>query len=309
MKYLRDVGWGKARLSREIDYEELCEMELSRTDLEIGPFTLHFYGVLIVTGILVATSLAGWLTSKDDKNPDHVWDSLIWLVVIGMIGARLWFVFFPPQISVEAGQDTAWMLRNFFDLNDGPLAIWNGGLGIFGGVIGAIVAAFLYARRHKLENVWEWVDIGFIVAPFAQAIGRVGNFVNQELYGKPTDLPWGIPIDFPPPQYVGETHFHPLFAYEAIWNLILGSFLVWLWLNHRERFKPGDFLLFYLIGYGTARFLLEFIRVETAHVPGIGINSSQTATAIGVIVALVIFLYRRFRMQRQPEQPSVSEAG
>jgi phosphatidylglycerol:prolipoprotein diacylglycerol transferase len=243
------------------------------------------------------------LAQKDDKDPDHVWDSLIWLVVIGMIGARLWFVFFPPKTSVEAGQNTAWMLRNFFDLNDGPLAIWNGGLGIFGGVIGAMLAAFLYARRHKLQNVWEWVDIGIIVAPFAQAIGRFGNFVNQELYGKPTDLPWGIPIDFPPPQYINATHLHPLCAYEALWNLALGIFLVWLWLNHRARFRPGDFLLFYLIGYGTARFLLEFIRVETAHVPGLGINSSQTISAIAVLIAIALLIYRHLVQEEAPERP------
>jgi phosphatidylglycerol:prolipoprotein diacylglycerol transferase len=277
-------------------------MELHSTGVEIGPITLHFYGLLIVGGILVATALAGWMAQKDGKDPDHIWNSLYWLVIFGMIGARLWFVFFPPITSVEAGQTTAWMLRNFFDVNDGPLAIWNGGLGIFGGVIGAPIGGILYARRHKLKNIWEWGDIGFVVAPFAQAIGRVGNFVNQELYGKPTDLPWGIRIDIPPPQYPDATHFHPLFAYEGLWNLALGGFLLWLWLRYRQRFKPGDFILFYLIGYGVVRFLLEFIRVETAHVPGIGINSSQTATALGVIFALVILVARHARTPDQPEE-------
>ena len=281
--------------------------------MELGPITLHFYGVLIVSGILLSTGLAAWMAAKDDKDPDHVWNSLFYLIIFGFIGARLWFVFFPPKTSVEAGKTTRWMLQNFFDTNDGPLAIWNGGLGIFGGVIGAIIGAFIYAHRHKLKNIWEWVDIGFVVAPFAQAIGRVGNFVNQELYGKPTDLPWGIAIDNPPAEYPTDRYFHPLFAYEGLWNLTLGIFLVWLWLNHRKRFKPGDFLLFYLIGYGTVRFLLEFIRIETAHVPGLGINSSQTATAIGVILALGILAYRHLTPNRQPEaQPdeqSVSEAG
>jgi phosphatidylglycerol:prolipoprotein diacylglycerol transferase len=284
-------------------------MELHSTGVEIGPITLHFYGLLIVGGILVATTLARWMAQKDGKDPDHIWNSLYWLVIFGMIGARLWFVFFPPITSVEAGQTTAWMLRNFFDVNDGPLAIWNGGLGIFGGVIGAPIGAILYARRHKLKNIWEWGDIGFVVAPFAQAIGRVGNFVNQELYGKPTDLPWGIRIDIPPPQYPNATHFHPLFAYEGLWNLALGGFLLWLWLRHRQRFKAGDFILFYLIGYGVVRFLLEFIRVETAHVPGIGINSSQTATALGVIFALVILVARHVILPRQSGEPGASESG
>ena len=105
-------------------------------------------------------------------------------------------------------------------------------------------------------------------------------------------MPWGIRIDNPPVEYPDATHFHPLFAYESIWNLALGIFLVWLWINHRRRFKPGDFLLFYMIGYGAVRFLLEFLRVETAHIPGIGINSSQTITALAVIIAVALLVYR-----------------
>jgi phosphatidylglycerol:prolipoprotein diacylglycerol transferase len=269
-------------------------MELSRTGLEIGPFNLHFYGVLIVIGIVVAASIAVWLAKKDDKDPKHVWDGLLWMVIGGIIGARLWFVLFPSQDVVDAGYDTGWMLTHPFDFDNGPLAIMNGGLGIFGAVIGAGLGWFIYARRNNIKNWLEWGDILIIATPFAQAIGRWGNFLNQELYGRPSDLPWAIRIDRPPAEYPDATHFHPLFGYEALWNLILGSFLVWLWINHRQRFKPGDFLLFYMIGYGVVRFLLEFIRVETAHVPGIGINSSQLTSAVAVLIAVALLIYRHY---------------
>lgn len=267
-------------------------MDISRTGIEIGPFTLHFYGLLIVIGILAGASLVAWLAKKDGKDPDHVWNGLIWAVICGIIGARLWFVFFPPITSVEAGKDTGWMLRNFFDLNDGPLAVWNGGLGIFGAVIGGFVGAVVYARRAKLKNLWEWIDIAVAGLPLGHAIGRWGNYVNQELYGKPTDLPWRIQIDNPPVRYANAEGFHPLFLYESLWNLLLCGFLIWLWLNHRRRLKAGDFFLIYLIGYSPVRFLLEFLRIETAHVPGSDINSSQLATGVMFVAALLALVYR-----------------
>lgn len=266
----------------------------------VGTLTLHFYGVLIVTGILVASIVGAWMAKKSGKDPEHLWNGLVWAVIGGVIGARLWFVFFPPVASVEAGKDTAWMLSHPFDFQDGPLAIWTGGLGIFGGVIGGAIGIWLYARYHNLTHLRQWLDIAAVILPLGHAIGRWGNYVNQELYGEPTDLPWGIKIDNPVLPYSPDDRFHPLFLYESLWNLVLFSGLFYLWNKHRDRFKDGDFLLMYLMGYSVVRFLLEFLRVEIAEVQGLGVNSSQTITAIAFVVSLAIFLYRHRGLPIKP---------
>lgn len=284
-------------------------MDITRTGIEFGPIDLlglslapklHFYGLLIVVGILVASTLIAWLAKRDGRDPDHVWNGLVWAVVGGIIGARLWFIFFPPVSSVEAGQDTWWMLGHPLS-SGGALDFFSGGLGIFGALIGGIIAVALYARRKKLTGFWAWIDMAIVGFPLGHAIGRWGNYVNQELYGKPTSLPWGIQIDNPPLEYATAEAFHPLFLYESLWNLILCSCLVWLWLNYRHGMRRGDFVLIYIVGYGVVRFFLEFLRVETAEVPGIGINSSQTITAISAIIAGIILFYR-YKIAPLPKQ-------
>lgn len=298
-------------------------MDFSRTGVEIGPFdlfgitinpTLHFYGLIAVTGILLGTMLAAWLAKKDDKNPDHVWNGVIWAVIGGLIGARIWFVLFLPAETIATGRDTAWMLSNFFDLNDGPLAIWTGGLGIYGGVIGGLVGILLYARYHKLKNVLEWIDIAAMALPLGHAIGRWGNYVNQELYGKPTNLPWAISIERPSVPLGDYAGFHPLFFYEFAWNLVLCGFLVWLWFRYREQIKAGTIFLLYIVGYNIIRALLEFLRVETARLPGTNINSSQTISALLALLALagLAYLYRpsarpRFHADGRPVGRSKKE--
>ncbi|NJL93664.1 MAG: prolipoprotein diacylglyceryl transferase [Anaerolineae bacterium] len=159
-------------------------------------------------------------------------------------------------------------------------------------VIGGFVGLLLYARHAKLQPFWDYADMAAIGLPLGHAIGRWGNYVNQELYGTPTSLPWALSIDNPPTEYADASGFHPLFLYESLWNLLLCGFLLWLWLRHRDRLKPGDMVLIYLIGYNTVRFLLEFLRIETAHIAVIGLNSSQTTSAIAVIVATAVLVYR-----------------
>lgn len=292
-------------------------MDFSRTGVEIGPFdilgvtlnpTLHFYGLLIVTGIVLGASISAWLVKRDGKDPDHVWNGLIWAVVGGVIGARLWFVFFPSKTLVAAGKDTGWMLSHPFDLNDGPLAIWNGGLGIYGAVIGGLIGILFFARRAKLAHLPYWIDIGVVGLPLGQALGRWGNYVNQELYGKPTDLPWAINIDNPPPEYADVSGFHPLFLYESLWNIFLCGILLWIWLKHRDKLVPGDLFLMYLIGYPVVRFLLEFIRLETAYVPGLGVNSSQLASVLAILVAGGM-LYYRHKVQAAPTYAKLPDDG
>jgi phosphatidylglycerol---prolipoprotein diacylglyceryl transferase len=282
-------------------------MTVDRTGLEIGPFdlfgltlnpTFHWYGLIIVTGIFLAALVVALLAKRDGKDPDHVWNALVWIVLLGVVGARLWHVLFPAQSSVAAGRTAEWYLTHPFDLHDGPLIIWNGGLGIFGAVIGGALGVFIYGRRHKLD-IMSWIDIAAISLPLGQAIGRWGNFVNQELYGKPTDLPWGISLDHPPTGYTTSDTFHPLFLYESLWNLINFGILLLVWFRFRERLKQGDVLLLYLVLYPIARFALEFLRFEPTMVGAVNVSR---VFAIGVaLVAAGLLAYRhRNDLRRTP---------
>ena len=287
-------------------------MNWDRRGVEIGPFeilgltinpTLHFYGLIIVLGIIAAAALAAWMARRDDKDSDHVWNGLMRVVVLGVIFARVWHVLFPSISSVEAGRDTAWYLENFFDLHDGPLIVWNGGLSIFGAVIGGVLGVLIYARRNRIDLL-SWLDIAAIVLPLGQAIGRWANYVNEELYGGPSDLPWGLRIENPPPEYAEYTHFHPLFLYESLWNLLTVGVLLYLWLNFRDRLKKGDFLLMYLVAYPTARFFLEFLRLEVAMAGGV--NVSQVFSGLVALVAAALLIYRHrdaIQARLRPGQP------
>jgi phosphatidylglycerol:prolipoprotein diacylglycerol transferase len=259
---------------------------------------IRYYGIIIVMAMLIAAYVASRLAKRAGMDSEHVWGGLTWAIIPAIVLARLWFILFPPAALVAQGQDTAWFFQNFFNLQNGAIAIWSGGLSIFGAVLGGFLGAYVYIRRNKLPLL-PWLDIAGIALPLGQAIGRLANFVNQELYGTPTALPWGISIDanhrvepyrslvdYP----VASTRFHPLFLYEAIWNV--GAFLIlsYLFTRKRNSFKPGDFFLLYVIQYSFVRFMLEFIRVEVSLVGGV--NWSQVVTGIAFVVALIIFIYR-----------------
>lgn len=292
-------------------------MTIDRQGIEIGPIelfgltlnpTFHFYGLLIVGGILLAAFVAAWMAKRDRKDPDHVWNGLILVVVLAVIFARAWHVLFP---SINAARDTQWYLSNFFDLNEGPLVIWSGGLSIFGAVLGGLIGIVIYAYRHKLDTL-SWLDIGAVVVPLGQAIGRWGNYVNEELYGTPTDLPWGLTITNPPPEYGPDTRFHPIFLYESLWNLLVFGALLAVWLRFRDRLKKGDFVLLYLVLYSLARFLLEYLRIDVTLAGGV--NVSQVTSAVAGLGALALLIARHWgellgRARHTPEQSRRSDTA
>jgi phosphatidylglycerol:prolipoprotein diacylglycerol transferase len=260
---------------------------------------IRYYGIIIVVAMLIAATVAARLAKRDGKDPDHIWGALTWAIIPAIIGARLWFVLFPPQTLIAQGNDTAWFLQNFFNLENGAIAIWSGGLSIFGAILGGLLGGYLYLRRNKLP-VGQWLDIAGVAIPLGQAIGRWANYVNQELYGTVTTLPWGITIsaskrvdpfrslvDYP----VADTLFHPLFLYESLWSVLAFILLLNLFLRQRKNFAPGSFFLLYVMQYSVIRFLLEFIRVEVSLVGGI--NVAQVVCAIAFVIALVVFLARR----------------
>lgn len=308
-------------------------MKFEREFIVIGnALQIRYYGIIIVLAMLVAAWVAARLAKRDGRDPDHVWGALTWAIIPGIIFARLWFVFFPPMslvqgcLDTDAGtvcQDTAWMLQNFFNTQNGAIAIWSGGLGYWGAILGGLLGMFLYVRRNKLSMAY-WLDIAAVALPLAQAIGRWANFVNQELYGTLTTLPWGITIDsahrvapwkstvdFP----VATTLFHPLFLYECIWNLVLFFALLQVFQRYRSRLRAGDIFLLYIVLYTPARFLLETLRAEPAWIPGTTANSSQTIAIIGFLVAAGLFVYRHRpslaetpppaeQQQQAPEKPA-----
>jgi len=267
---------------------------------QLGPIYIHFYGILIMLGVLAAVWLSTREAARLDQDPEVVWDVVAWVLIAGIIGARIWHILTPPESMVKQGITTMYYLTHPLDM----LEIWRGGLGIPGAVMGGVLALFIYMRSHKL-SVGTWLDI---VAPglaLAQAIGRWGNFVNQELYGAPTNLPWAIYID-PAHRLSGfeqYSYYHPLFLYESLFNLANMGLLLWLGRRFRAVLKPGDLFLSYLVSYPLARFFLEFLRLDPSQVGGIDAN--QTLMAVIVVFASAALIWRHW--PRTPAQPVIAK--
>ena len=238
---------------------------------------LRYYGIVLMLGAVAGA----WLATREAKRrghaPEIVWDLLTYLLIGGIIGARIWHILTPPPSS---GVTAAWYLSNPLD----ALAVWKGGLGIPGAVIGGGIVLYFYSRRYQLSFA-EWADIASPSLALGQAIGRWGNFFNQELYGAPTNLPWAIPIDFGHrlEGYKQFEYYHPLFLYESLWNL--GNMFLLIWISRRfaDRLKNGDIFLIYLIVYPVGRFFLDFLRLDASLVGGININ--QTIMAVVAVCA------------------------
>ncbi|MDX1601240.1 MAG: prolipoprotein diacylglyceryl transferase [Anaerolineales bacterium] len=269
--------------------------------ITIGPLTFHYYGLLIMFGAVVGTFVARriWSQMQSESDPDLVWDALVWALIFGVIGARLYHVFTPSKSLLEAGIDTRYYLTHPIDL----IASWQGGLGMPGAIAGGALGLYIFARRNDI-HLPTLLDAAGPGLALGHAIGRWGNFVNQELYGPPTDLPWAIYIR-PENRLAGFEsfeYFHPLFLYEAIWNVGLAIALIWIWRRYGERLMQGDLFLMYLVGYPLGRFLLEFLRID--FVPLLGINFNQMLS-LGVAIASAAFIYWRHQSSPSPaREPS-----
>jgi phosphatidylglycerol---prolipoprotein diacylglyceryl transferase len=269
--------------------------------IEIGnfSFSLYWYGVLVMLGVAVAA----WLTAVEFKrrgqDPDYVWDSLLWILPAGVIGARLWYV-----VNSTLGGDLHY-LQN-------PIAILNlkeGGLHYFGALLFGAIAFILYARKMKLD-IWLMMDS---VAPgllLGQAVARPANFINQELYGQPTTLPWGIKIAaqnriYPYNNltlYPETTRFHPAFAYEIVWNILATGLLLWIARKYKDKLKPGVVFGFWLILAGVGRNIIEFFRPDQPTFPGTGFSYSRLVALLMVAagVLLVLIKYRILKIKFIP---------
>ncbi len=240
--------------------------------LRLGPLEIHWYGIILASAILFAAWLGTAETRRRGEDPELGWTMLLWVIAGGVIGARLYHVI--HEWSAIYSKDPILALQ-----------VWNGGLGIPGAVAGGALVLWIYTRLHHLPT-GRWLDIFVMAVPLGQAIGRLGNFVNQELYGPPTTLPWGIPIDAAHrvPEWVNltlypvdTTRFHPLFAYEAILSLVTLGLMLWISRRFAARLYDGDMLLIFIMAYGLVRSYLETFRVQNWLIAGI-----PTATWIGL---------------------------
>jgi phosphatidylglycerol:prolipoprotein diacylglycerol transferase len=260
----------------------------------LQPFHIYFYGIFIMAGVIAAAFLAQAEAKRRGLNPNFLWDALFWVVLAGIVGARIWHIFTPPPSMVEQGITTKWYLTHPLDM----INIRNGGLGIPGAVIGGALAMLVLCRRRKMSFLM-WADIVVPGVALAQAIGRWGNFFNQELYGKPTNLPWKIYIDplHRVPGYENYNYFQPLFFYESVWNVLVMTLLLWASRRFEKWLNPGDILLAYMILYAIGRFFLEFLRLDAAQVGGINFNQTFVAV-VAVIAGVLFYLNHRLRQAK-----------
>ena len=255
---------------------------------------LRYYGLILVSGAFLGGYLASLEAKRRGHNPDLVWDGILWALIAGIIGARIWHILTPPPSMVAAGLTTQWYLSHPLD----AIAVWNGGLGIPGAVAGGMLGLYLFTRYAKL-NFAEWADIAAPAVALGQAVGRWGNYINQELYGRPTTLPWGIDIaaqnrvpGFTDPAL----RFHPTFLYESIGNLLICLALLYIRRRYADRLKGGDLFILYLIFYPVLRFFMEFLRLDSSRV--FDFNANQTLMVIIAVVAAIWFSSRRRVVRR-----------
>jgi prolipoprotein diacylglyceryl transferase len=254
----------------------------SSGDLEIGPLALHAYGVMLLLGIVAATWLTGVRWVRRGGDWDLVYRVAMWGVLGGIVGARLYHV-----ITSWSTVDGEWWE---------PFAVWQGGLGIWGGIAGGVLAGAIVVRRAG-ESVLRFMDA---VAPgllLAQAIGRFGNYFNQELFGEPTDLPWALEIDPAnrPEGFEQFATFHPTFLYESLWNLL--GVAVLLLVDRRLRIRaPGVFAL-YVAWYTFGRFWEELLRIDPSH-EYLGLRLNAYVAIVVFVAAIAAFVWSQRRKER-----------
>jgi prolipoprotein diacylglyceryl transferase len=260
--------------------------------LTIGPLSIHAYGLMIALGVIAGVWLLGRRLEKSGEGTREDASSMaVWAVTAGVIGSRLYHV------------ATDWeAFKN--DLERIP-RIWEGGLGIPGGILfGALAATWAFKRRGIAPAVG--LSAAAPSLALAQAIGRLGNWWNQELFGKPTDLPWALRVDADkvPAGYPPGTTFHPTFLYEMLWNLALC--IVLLRIDRQFKLRPGRLFAMYVVGYAIGRFWIEGLRIDPAHAAG-GLRLNQwVALIVGAVAALyLVFDWLRHRdvVATPPDEP------
>lgn len=242
---------------------------------QIGPLSIRWYGVLIMAGVIIGLVLAGREAKRQGMSIELIYDLFFYMLISAIVGARLYYIIF----SWDLYRDN---LKEIF-------AFWHGGLAIHGAVVGGVVSALIYTHLKGL-SFWLTADLCAPSLILGQAIGRWGNYFNQEAFGRPTNLPWGIFIDeaHRPFQYVQQTHFHPTFLYESLWNFCV--FLLLLWLRRRRGIVTGDVFLAYLILYSLGRFWIESLRMDSLMFAGFRV--AQIVSLLLIVLASITLIRR-----------------
>jgi prolipoprotein diacylglyceryl transferase len=263
----------------------------------VGPFTVHYYALCILAGIIAATIWTSRRLTKRGAEPGIVLDIILWAVPLGIIGARVYHVLTHPTDYFYPGAD---LFKTLY--------IWDGGNAIFGSLIGGAIGAYIGCRWSGIR-FWAFADALAPAMLLAQAMGRVGNYINNELFGLPTNLPWGLQIQQSNPAFpVGlpaGTLFQPLFLYEIIWDVI-GIFVV-LAIERRFRLQWGKTFGVYMIWYGLGRTYLESIRIDPSEFSFLGIPFNVWAAFLVFLGGIVLIVVQRRRHPGQ--EPGVYVPG
>jgi prolipoprotein diacylglyceryl transferase len=253
----------------------------SRDRISLGPFDVRAYGLLIAIGVIAAIAVADRRYRARGGAPGTIAGMATWCVPAGIIGARLYHV------------ATDWQLYRDRPLD--ALRVWQGGLGIWGGVAGGVLAGVILARRRGWA-LGPLLDAVAPAIPLAQAIGRFGNWFNQELFGRPTSLPWGLEIDpaHRPDGYESFSTFHPTFLYESLWCLVTVGIV--LAVERRAKLRPGRLFAVYVASYTFGRIWIELLRIDPANrVLGLRINDWTSIVLCAAALAVLIADRRRAR--------------
>lgn len=252
-------------------------MSVNPVAFTIGSFPVHWYGILIASAVLIGTMLAVREAEKKGYNQDHFFNIILVSLPAAFIGARLYYVLF----------NWGYYSQNLKEIP----ATWQGGLAIHGGLIAAFLAAWLMLKKYRM-SFFQGLDIAAPSIVLGQAIGRWGNYFNQEAYGYTVDsakIPWAM--------YIDGAYRHPTFLYESLWNL--GVFVFLLWLRRKENLKSGDIFLSYALLYSVGRFIIEGFRTDSLMLFGI-FRAAQVVSAL-VIIVTAAYLYLNHRKKPTPD--------
>jgi prolipoprotein diacylglyceryl transferase len=255
--------------------------------VELGPLSIHFYGLTLLVAIAAAVAITGVRWTRRGGDWDLIFRVAVWGVAFGIVGARLYHVI----TSWNELPDEWW----------GPFAIWKGGLGVWGGIgLGVIVGAIVAKRSGA--DVARLADCVAPALLVAQGIGRFGNWWNQELFGGPTDLPWGLEIspENRPIDDVEHDTFHPTFLYEALWCFAAAAVL--LVVERRFRIRPGGLFALYVLAYSIGRLWIEMIRVDPSHELG-GVRLNVYVAAVAIVLSAAFFVWWQRGWRRGPAPP------